>query len=385
VTRRRGVLAGALVAAVAAGVVAVIVLGSAAGGLPGGSAAAPPGTAVAFRTCARRTVVPRPAAVAAGLNTWPDGTFGVVRRGGRDVFIGADGGRGPAVTTGTAGDPLAFGVSATASLAVPHADYASGGPVYRVPGSRRWLLFYHAERWPGGNPAHFYSWIGMAVSTNSGRSWRDLGEIIRPQRPYSASSLQIAEVAGGPFVVAGGYFYVYFRDVLHGGTSAASAAPPTAQLSVARAPVDVVLRAAADGHVAVWHDFDAGRWNGPALGGAAGPLETGNPPTRWFDVGYDPAVKRYILLVANDDDRTGQRVNLFIAFSRDGLRWTPRQRLTAGAIELFYPTLVATGRDPLALGRTFDVYFTSARAGGFRRWTDAVLDRMTIRLAARCA
>jgi hypothetical protein len=221
----------------------------------------------------------------------------------------------------------------------------------------------------------------MAVSTDQGRSWRDLGEIIRSQQPYLSAETEPVEVGGAPVVIVGGFLYVYFRDTLRGG----SGSPPTVNLAVARAPVRAVLAAAVRGHVVAWHDYDAGGWQRPALGGRAAALETDNPATRWFDVGFDPAVDRYVLVVAVNDLRQG--VGLDISFSRDGLRWTSRRPLTSGADELFYPTLVGTGRDPLALGRAFYVYYTSSRIGGYSRWSDAVLARLTIRLgttAPRC-
>lgn len=381
-TGRRGArLAGVVGTLLAAGgAVASILTSSSSHGLRARSPSAPRQTTIYDAVCSPRVVITRAQRLAAGLDTWPDGTFGIVSLGGRDRFIAANGGTGAAATGGTSDDPLAYGVAADPRIVVhPAANYASGGPVYRV-SSRRWLLLYHAERWRDNDPNRFYSWIGMAVSTDQGRSWRDLGEIIRPQHSYRSADIRPVEVGGAPFVVVGGFFYVYFRDTLRGGSGFGILPPPTVNLAVARAPVRAVIAAAAHGRVVAWHNYDAGRWQQSARGGRATALETDNPPTRWFDVGFDPAVDRYVLVVAANNLIQG--VNLSISFSRDGLRWTSRRPLTSGVNESFYPTLVGTGRNPLALGRAFYVYYTSSRLGGARRWSDAVLARLTIRLGA---
>jgi hypothetical protein len=79
---------------VAAGAaIAIIVIFSSSGGLGGASAAAPRRTAIDFAVCSPRVVVTAAQRLAAGLPTWPDGTFGVVRFRGHDRFIAANGAR----------------------------------------------------------------------------------------------------------------------------------------------------------------------------------------------------------------------------------------------------------------------------------------------------
>lgn len=328
-----------------------------------------------FTTCGVRIVASRSERRASGLATWPDGTLGVVREGGELAFVGADG-SSVATSRGTLSDPLEHVESnvAIAGFRTDY-DYAAGGPVYVDPTSHSWLLFYHAERWPGGDALRFYSSIGLAISRDEGRSWHDLGPIIRPNLPYGAAKGTPVEVGGAPYVTVGGYFYVYFRDYTSPGRSTG--------LSVARAPITSVVAAAVDrGRSVAWSDYYRGRWDQPGLGGLASPLESGNPPSRWFDVGYDSTAHRYVLVVAADDSRG---VNLFIASSPDGLHWSTRDRLTSGRGESFYPTLVGTGTDPLRLGAAFYVYYTySARYQGGARWRDAVLVRRSVVRGGHC-
>jgi hypothetical protein len=277
------------------------------------------------------------------------------------------------VTRGSPDDPLRYGVVEDQPItgAPPSDDYAAGGSVYRDPASGRWLLFYHAEQWPAGRADRYYSTIGLATSTDQGRSWQNLGEIIRPNRPYDPAASEPVEVGGGPYVTVDGYFYVYFRDDLGPGTS---------QLSVARAPIDAVLAASETGHVVAWSDYDAGRWDQPAIGGLASPLEAGNPATRWFDVAWDATLARFVLVVAADD---ANGVQLYLAESPDGLRWSDRRPITSGSAESFYPTLVGLGPDPSVLGPTFDLYSVVTPAGQ-PRWSDTVLIRRTVSLSTTC-
>lgn len=66
-------------------------------------------------------------------------------------------------------------------------DYMGGGPVYKVPdgmpGSGNLLMVYHAEI-PTVTTQSFYSVLALAKSTDDGKSWTDLGEIIRINQAY---------------------------------------------------------------------------------------------------------------------------------------------------------------------------------------------------------
>ncbi len=142
---------------------------------------------------------------------WSDTPLGVVRArdGSGYLFFGSDGGchencddqntwRWGSVTVshGTfdhpLGEPLGDPNPPVYEFAFPASDnlpadinYAGGGPVYRVPdgepGAGSLLLIYHIER--NANP--FWSWTGMAKSTDEGLTWQDLGLILSVPHTYN--------------------------------------------------------------------------------------------------------------------------------------------------------------------------------------------------------
>ena len=251
-------------------------------------------------------------------------------------------------------------------------QYAAGGPVYYHADSGTLLLVYHAERWPGGASKFFYSLLGMARSLDGGSTWQDMGEIVSPELPFSDMSDSSTEVGGGPLVVAGDYFYVYFRDRLATGTNV--------NLAVARALRTDVLAAATGGYVASWTKYADGGWQEPGLGGRSSALEVGNPASRWFDASYCAPLQSYVMVVSS-----GTPVDLYLMCSPDGLNWSGRQRLTNQSGELFYPSLIGPESGTRIFGDAVYVYYTSSAAGGFARWSDAVLARRLLTFNASSA
>src|SRR5579872_587056 len=135
----------------------------------------------------RETVVSKQGRDAAGLNSWPDGTLGVLKSRAGYLFFGANRGM-ISRTVGTLDNPLAVSVRPDIPIQkMKHAyQYAAGGPVYRDPATHTLLLFYHAERWLVSDQRRFYSILGMAKSTDDGNTWIDLGEILTPNVAYGA-------------------------------------------------------------------------------------------------------------------------------------------------------------------------------------------------------
>jgi hypothetical protein len=233
-----------------------------------------------------------PAGIIADPGEWPyfawsDTQIGVVRTRDRSgyLFFGSDGGchlncsgknsRGGSITVsiGTLdhplGEPLGDPNPPVNEFLIPNSgnlpdyiDYVGGGPVYRVPdgepGAGDLLVVYHAER-PAGP---FWSWLGLAKSSDEGLTWQDLGLVIGGTHPYNANGhLDIGDgnlvVATDP-VTAQKYFYIYF------GTD-------TTYLSVARAPYDELLCAIFMAESAKmpatgrFHKYYNGEWNLRAL------------------------------------------------------------------------------------------------------------------------
>ena len=204
---------------------------------------------------------------ARGLCFWPDGVMGVLSSQNTHTFFGNSGGGCsspdglPSKTIGTLINPIVTSVSPRIPiLNMKHGyNYSGGGPVYEDPASGTLLMFYHAEKWPGGDYRPFWSLLGMAKSSDNGASWADLGEIISPSTPFSETGTSSLDVSSGSFVIVGPYFYVCFNDL--------SADDGYMRAAVARAKVADVLNAAiSQNDVVPWKKYYNGDWNEPGLG-----------------------------------------------------------------------------------------------------------------------
>jgi len=108
-----------------------------------------------------------------------------------------------------------------------------------TPGAGNLLATYHAEL-----PSDaLYAALGLATSTDNGLPWTDLGEIIRLNQSY-APGQDGFEIGDGPLVLSpdGKYFYLCFPDWIANGTLHLESS--TSNVSVARASVSAVLKAA---------------------------------------------------------------------------------------------------------------------------------------------
>ena len=232
--------------------------------------------------------------------------------------------------------------------------YLGGGPVYVVPqgqpGAGNWLLVYHAEY---SAPAYFL--LGLAISSDQGLHWTDIGEIIRFNQPFSYRGSSAPFAIGDPPLVTspdGKYFYVYFQDWLKDGT--------VTMTSIARAPIASVLKAAFGGpkhFAAPFQKYYQGAWDQPGIGGVSTDLLPNARYGGGLNVYYDSYLHRY--LIFNSDSQ-----NYSYAESIDGLQWTDTIFLgmfgrvpdVAG-----YSLPIGLGEDPTVLGKQFYVYFTQFR------------------------
>jgi hypothetical protein len=304
------------------------------------------------------------------LANWPDGTMGVLKDGPRYSFIASNAGQ-PSVALGTLQHPAAYGVRTGIQIQNPkdRYDYAAGGPLYRDKASGMWLLFYHAEKWPGGDSGRFYSLIGLARSSDAGSTWQDLGPIVSPEVPFGSIP---AEIASGAYAVVGPYFYVYFRDVPPSGAQI--------NLAVARARAEDVLKAAASGRTVAWAKYYLGSWVEPGLGGRSSPLVRDNPTVNWLDVSYNSDLRRYLIVAASWVGPGPRDLALYILSSADGLKWGAWRVIAGEPGENFYPTIVGLGDDPHITGKRFYVYYMYS-ARGPNLWADGVLMRRLISCA----
>jgi uncharacterized repeat protein (TIGR03803 family) len=232
--------------------------------------------------------------------------------------------------------------------------YIGGGPVYRVPpgqvGARNWLLVYHAEY---DDPAYYM--LGLAISSDEGLHWTDIGEIIRFNMPFSYKGQPAPGAIGDPPLVLspdGKYFYVYFLDWLKSGVNTTA--------SIARAPVAEVLQDAFGGSVhyaAPFKKYYQGAWDQPGIGGASTDLIPEGHYGGGNNVAYNSYLHRYMML--NSDSQ-----NYSYAESPDGLHWTDTIFLgMLGHVPDLagYSGPIGTGDDPTILGKDFYVYYTQFR------------------------
>jgi hypothetical protein len=321
---------------------------------------------------------------------WPDSEFGVLKTDAGYTFFASDGAHhdrnnkygSVTRTIGTLDNPV--GTAPPVDVIIhPNPDasvnpnygaytYLGGGRIYRVPqgqpGAGNLLDIYHAEI---NTITSFYSLLGLAVSTDDGRHWTDLGEIIRLNQPYKPylAGFDI----GSPRLVdspAGQYLYLYFPDWIANG----SPQPTTATVvSVARASIASILDAAfgEHPHAAAFEKYYNGAWSQPGIGG----LSTDLNPTAGYagspNVAFDSALNRYVMIT--DDTQ-------HIAYSEsvDGLSWTLPTLLrqdSDSTTSFDYAAPIGTGDDPNILGEQFYVYFTYGSAQG---WPGNTVRRFTV-------
>ena len=340
---------------------------------------------------------------------WPDTPIGVVKHGDGYAFFASDGARhsrqfwngqwqgnnkyGSATcTVGTLDHPL--GLAAPLNVTIrpnPHGsvnpsyaryDYMGGGPVYPVPagmtGAGKLLMVYHAELMTRPTPTtqSFYSLLGLAASADGGASWTDLGEIIRVNQSYRTDLFGF-EIGDPPLAISpdGKYFCIYFQDWIANGTRKQGGS--VTQVSVARAPVAVVLEAAfgnGNPHAAAFSKFYQGKWEQAGIGGLSTDLNPQAFVSGASQVAWSSALGRYVMIVSDG-------VVVAYAESPDGLNWTLPVLLKDFRNDPDQPRVyvmpVGEGDDPRILGPEFYIFYTRYPNDG-TGWAGATLKRLTV-------
>jgi hypothetical protein len=279
-------------------------------------------------------------------------------------------------------------------------DYAGGGQVVRFEGGgkRGWLMPFHGEVWwqnmassdhkcdvsgnSGLRVACFYSSLGLAVSTDNGRTFKVVGEILQPSQLMSAfiggganmmvgyGSLVVADAKGRhldnpPADVNGAYFYLFYTDLL---PSLPGVCGSELCMGVARARyTDVVAAALSDDpHMVakVFHKYDGASPNPwtqhatsdtPDLSGAAGkyaPLWTDE--SGGAEVIYDNSFNVYLAVL-------NTIAGIKVRASSDLIHWS--RPIGAPYHEagrtLYYPTFIGENGDPAIAGPAPRIYFDS--------------------------
>jgi hypothetical protein len=318
---------------------------------------------------------------AAGLHHWVDGTLGIDRTvAGAPLVIAPN---GPHLARHRLGpDGLVAGLEVAEQEILGLADgidHASGGPLHRDPETGTLLLVYHGERFANGDPADYWSFLGLAASHDDGRTFHDLGPILTsPSGEGDDGRHRPVEVGPGGFVVRDGWWHLYFLD--RANVSA------TLHLGVARASVDDVRAAVAAGRAPRFAKYRDGAFAEPGLGGGAGellPAVDGRP--LWFDVAWIPAVGATLLVYATAARGPDGRPHWYhrARLSVDGVAWGEPVDLGPEAVggERLYVTVDSGGADQRRIdGDGFDLYRVVSDGGGYR-WDDARLERVPVRIS----
>jgi hypothetical protein len=296
-----------------------------------------------------------------GGSSWPDGSFGVISNGdGTYDFYGANSSKST-LTTGTLADPAMSKQSVKITGTPKGFSYLAGGPVFEDPYSGARLMIYHAE--DGGKGKSFYSVLGMAISTDAeGKTFRDLGVIIKPQLPAG-----LAEVGGGSFAIVDGHMNVYFKDWYANGW--------TNEVAVARAPMAEIMTNALMGKGTEFKKYHNGDWTEPGLHGYSSHLEPSNAANSWVSASYNTYLNQVVLI---SSQWSGDGGDLYMTTSSDGVNFGPRTPIAVDPGEQFYPSIVGIGADPQRTGESFYVYYTDSEKGAWGRWKDAQLRRKQI-------
>jgi hypothetical protein len=371
-----------------------------------------------------------------------DGQFGAIPAGdGRYRFYGAAGSSSTCAgtlnannsafsfsgtldhVTGRNGCRRLFGPGTGPAGWVFDKDYAGGGQIVRfaLGGKRGWLMSFHAEVWwqnpaspdrkrdvgggSGSKVACFYSSLGLAVSTDDGKTFRIAGQMLQPSQPMSVftGSGRVMAVAYGSLIVADpnerhldnpppdpsiAYFYLFYTDLWPGSPGACDRFVCTA---VARARYADVIMAALSGDphriATVFHKYDGAApnaWTEPATSdtpdqsGTAGkyaPLWTDEPGGS-VSVIYDASFDVYLAVYQT-------LAGLKVRASSDLIHWT---RPIGPPIQepgrtLYYPTLMGETGDPTIAGPAPRLYFTSFPIGLFPNWKTSVFESVQLTLA----
>jgi hypothetical protein len=299
-------------------------------------------------------------------------------------------------------------------------DYAGGGQVVRfaLNGKSGWLMPFHGEVWwqnpetpdhrcnvSGGTTVPcFYSAIGLAVSTDEGKTFKVVGEVLEPSQPMSVftgtgknmmvgyGSLIVADANGKhldnpPANPNGAFFYLFYTDLWPG---APGVCANQLCLGVARAPYARVISTAlyGDPHqvARVFRKYDGAKpnpWTQPAtsdtpdLSGTAGtyaPLVTDSPGGA--EVIYDKSFDVYLAVFSTSK-------GLSVRVSSDLIHWSEPigEPYHETGRTLYYPTFIGDTGDPTIAGPAPRIYFSSFPTGSFPDYKMSVFESVQLTLS----
>jgi hypothetical protein len=303
-------------------------------------------------------------------------------------------------------------------------DYAGGGDLVRfaVGNKRGWFIPFHGEyHWQnpnttthwcdvGGNTGSqvpcFYSGIGLAVSTDEGKTFQIVGQLMQPAQPISVftgggknlnvgyGSLVVADASGKhidnpPADPSSAYFYLFFMDFVPNEPGVCGLTPC---IGLARAPYADVVNAALSGNpdqvAKVFHKYDGASpdpWTEPATSDT--PDQTGTAgkaiPLWTDDPGIQPSIiydKAFNVYLAAYQLQSGIRVRA----SNDLIHWSePIATLSAGSGNMMtYVSILGETGDPTIGGPSPRLYYMQFPVGAFPNYKTSTFETVTLTLMA---
>jgi hypothetical protein len=356
-----------------------------------------------------------------------DGGFGAIPAGnGTYTFFGHAGSSGACAgsprnrgifafvgtldhVTGSNGCRMVVGRGDAPSGWIFDANYVGGGQVIRfaAAGKTGWFMLVRGEvQWKNPSAPNnlcrsvpcYYASIGLAVSTDNGRTFRVAGEILQAAQAVSDfkdggmnheigyGTLVVAD-AGGKHIdnpppdPAAAYLYLFFMDTVPG--------LPGYFMGVARARYADVTAAVLSGDphalAKVFRKYDAtasdpwsqkGTSDTPDLSVPAGknsPLWT--DAQGGYQVVYDRAFDTYLTVHSKGD-------GIELRASNDLLHWSGPIGALIGepGRKLWFPNLLGETGDPIIAGAEPRLYFSSFPKDAYPNWKGSVFESMKLSL-----
>ncbi|HLJ74082.1 MAG TPA: hypothetical protein VKU62_05820 [Thermoanaerobaculia bacterium] len=295
-------------------------------------------------------------------------------------------------------------------------DYAGGGQLVRFTGNGTsgWLMPFHAEmQWKNmQNPPSyscdgvpcFYASLGLAVSTDDGKTFRVAGQVFQPSQPLSVfegggknmpagyGSLIVADANGKhlenpPPDPSIAYFYLFITDLYPGLPGACG---NFNCIGVERAAYTDVISAVLSGDphrvAKVFHKYSgasANPWSAAATSdtqdnsGTAGtyaPLWT-DEPAYGASVLYDSAFDVYLIVYPAKD---GAKIRA----STDLIHWSEPigPTISNPGFTMMYPILIGETGDPNTGGASPRLYYSAFVGTSFPDWSQSTFETVQITL-----
>jgi hypothetical protein len=185
--------------------------------------------------------------------------------------------------------------------------YAGISSVFIDKGRKEVLGFFHAEKPTGGKnkegTSRFYATIGLAVSTDGGRSFKKIGPILtgRPEDPEWKGTAQGNADVSVCLDHTGQWLYAYYTE--HSRRDPATGKARSVITCMARSKVTD------GGRPGTWKKYYKGSFEEPGLGGKDSEVANCWAP----HVTYIPAMKKYVMM--------GNRGCVGFYTSDDGIKW----------------------------------------------------------------